>query len=858
MERDHNNIMNISKNTLGKEQMPGARTDNSLIKLLGTSFYSPTRDMVVNSEESEGLSLSDLFEKVDTKCGSSLFGSSGWDLQSHSNGEEEELLRSKQKAVKEAYEKWQGSGRSYVQGDDELLNLSASLSDLCACFTDLINKSNGQFHKYRRASPSKFSNATLQHEIQRLANMRRELLKAHDPKAVRGKTLKVDEKERAQRQKSRSDRSMTVVDAVAANGSRAAGQPAQASKRETPEKNISDITMSPFRSSGLPKIISDITLSPLCMESPQRNLSSALHRALADGTARCLPKESANKCDRVSLHAIQKSELSGPEHHLKKQESCHFSPRKPKRSSVQQVVSKLEGKTNGGRRETLCRPTRKVSSDNPTPNFPELPIDVEDASHEEAVVVCPARPTRRTAVTDSCPLQSGFDDRTILFRRSQSTPVVTAEKAAPPKPPNRDRSPTKTEDSSHGRRKSSEPMLPSPSSPRRIKVDRTIAQSVGAGLFVASNQGSGNPVQGRFKSAKGLMADSKVASPTRLPVEVGKEKFTRMLRKESKSKSSRHLGKSPQATSERQLKDKQKSWRSVAVAASPAKQRKSARRLLHVSSKEDVPHNNETAKAHCGIKSQAYTDSENWKSPRLVSDLTMGRVQQLVSKLNHTDVATSSKGHDAAKRDETPKTPKGKEVLTVESILTPKKKEIVLPHITDCFVRIPSEGNMTSSTSESSRDVAPVTPRRFRTSFTTSNSCRGFYSRCEQDEREAISKEQGQHQHQQKQHKKEQQRDIFLPSLASADESRDYNSKSLHLSLHKVPPMTLRTPNSCRQFFLGDESVSNDSAPVSPRRSAHSPRRWPETHSIARNRSTTGTPRSKRSQFSLQSDEHQY
>jgi len=813
MQMDHNNNnnnnMNISKNALSKEMVPGEEAgshgrhqcaDNSLIKLIGTSFNSPTRDMmVVNSEESKGLlkSLSELFEK-DDESGPSLFGSSRWDLQSHSIGEEEELLRSKQKAVKEAYEKWQGSCRSFDQSDDELLNLSASLSDLCASFTVLMNKSKGQFQKFHRASPSKLSNATLQHEIQRLAKIRRELLKAHAPMAVHGKTLKTVEREHAQRQKSRSDRSITLVDAVAADlGFRAAREQVI----EAPAKNISDITMSSYRGSGLSHSMSDITLSPFGMESQRQNLSSAVRRALADGAAPCLPTETTNKCENVLRHGTQKSEMAGPQH-LKKQQSCDFSPRKPQRSSLREVVNKFEEKTNGGRTDSLCRPTRKVSADNLIPDLmqePEQLIDQEDASHEEAVLVCPSRPTKAAAFMDSCPLQSGFDDRTMLFRRSQSTPVVTAENAAPPKRPSRARSPSKNEDLSHGRSKSSEPMLPSPPSPRRIKAGQAFSQYDDAGLVVASNQDCDKPVSlakvDRLKSAEGLTADSKVPSSRRLHIKAGKEKSSRLLEK------------SPQAKSERQLTEKQKSRQSLAVTESPAKHCKSTRRLKHVSSKEGTSHND---------TQRSSTDSENRERPRLVSDFNMGRVQQLVSKMNHTDTTKSSKRHAATKKVESPKIPLLRtKILKQQSV--PKKKEFVLPSVTDCFIRMPGEGTMTSSASGCSRDVAPVTPRRFPASFTTSNSCRGFNSKCKKDDSEFSSKEQ-----QQQQQLKREQKDIVLPSLAAADDSRDY-SKSPHLSPRKLPPTMLRTSNSCRQFFIDDESINNDCAPVSPRRSTHSP-----------------------------------
>ena len=125
-----------------------------------------------------------------------------------------------------------------------------------------------------------------------------------------------------------------------------------------------------------------------------------------------------------------------------------------------------------------------------------------------------------------------------------------------------------------------------------------------------------------------------------------------------------------------------------------------------------------------------------------------------------------------------------------------------------------SEGTI-STNSGSSRDVAPVSPRRFRAAFSTSNSCRGFNSKCEQDAKEASFPE--------KQKLENKPEDIVLPILAAANDSRDYTD-SPYFSPRK-PSLSLQTSKSMRHVLIDDGSVSKDTAPVSPRRTSQSPRR---------------------------------
>ena len=155
--------------------------DNSLVKLLGT----PTRSLDTQATESGDSclrSLSDLFEMEDDEGGLDVFGESRSDIHAHSDnddddeGKDRRSVRSKESTVKLAHEKWQGSCRSFDRTDDDLLNLSASLSDLCASFTDLMSRNRGQFQKYHRTGPAKLSNMTLQHEIQRLAKTRQDFV----------------------------------------------------------------------------------------------------------------------------------------------------------------------------------------------------------------------------------------------------------------------------------------------------------------------------------------------------------------------------------------------------------------------------------------------------------------------------------------------------------------------------------------------------------------------------------------------------------------------------------------------------------------------------------------------------------
>ena len=126
------------------------------------------------------------------------------------------------------------------------------------------------------------------------------------------------------------------------------------------------------------------------------------------------------------------------------------------------------------------------------------------------------------------------------------------------------------------------------------------------------------------------------------------------------------------------------------------------------------------------------------------------------------------------------------------------RKEIVVPAIVD-FKRMPSEGAM-STHSGSSRDIAPVTPRRFRRAFTTSNSCKGFNAKCDEDDNGAKNKD-----------------DIVLPGLAAANDARDYSEvKSPYLSPLKRSKLPMKQSQSCRHFVVSDDS--KDTAPVSPRR----------------------------------------
>lgn len=127
------------------------------------------------------------------------------------------------------------------------------------------------------------------------------------------------------------------------------------------------------------------------------------------------------------------------------------------------------------------------------------------------------------------------------------------------------------------------------------------------------------------------------------------------------------------------------------------------------------------------------------------------------------------------------------------------RKEIVVPAIVD-FKRMPSEGAM-STHSGSSRDIAPVSPRRFRRAFTTSNSCIGFNAKCDEEDHGAKNKDE----------------DIVLPGLAAANDARNYSGvKSPYLSPRKKSKLLMKQSQSCRHFVVSDDS--KDTAPVSPRR----------------------------------------
>ena len=219
----------------------------------------------------------------------------------------------------------------------------------------------------------------------------------------------------------------------------------------------------------------------------------------------------------------------------------------------------------------------------------------------------------------------------------------------------------------------------------------------------------------------------------------------------------------------------------------------------------------EAFKYHRGFQPGS-ADSMPWESPRRVSDISIGYADRTVSKRSHVLPTTVGRANKTKNQD-SPNKPGRPSASKSPTKRTPGRNEIVLPGIDSCFVRMPSEGTM-STTSGSSRDIAPVSPRRFRASFTTSKSCRGFNSKCEQDAKEANVTERN---------STNEQVDIILPILAAPNDSRDY-SDSPHLSPRKAM-LSLRTSNSCRQFFIDDESIGNDSAPVSPRRTPQSPMR---------------------------------
>ena len=749
---------------------PMSDHDNALIKML-TPLNRSHDQVAAEPGDSFIRSLSELFG---SGGGLDLFGESVSEHHGHFDA-----VPSRQSF---SNGQWQGSCKSFNTTDDELLDLSSSLSDLCTSFSDLMSRSKGHFQKNHRMGAAHRSSVTLRHEIHRLAKARKQLAMANDPNAVYGESPTTGDRQQHKR--------------------RDLDSRAEDMQRVPSVKNISDINMSPFRGSGLTNSISDITMSPFVEKSSRRTVLKSVHRALAEGNAPTLPTQTAmNKCDHVLLHGTQKSIAAGPQY-LAKQISGDFSPRKPTRSNQPETVTKLEETSQRiGSKDYLCPPTRRLSTDDlsfiaPAETWPLI----DDASHGEAVVVCPSRPMKNdAAVLDSCPLQTGFIDRFALFRRSQSTPVVTAASVSPPKQPSRAQSPSRTaEESSCSRSKSSEAFLPSPSSPARKKINTALVKT--------SKQDSGKRRQSNgVKSVKELSDQTKTPSG-RVLAKPSAWKSTRKL-SELASRSERHLENLPQGKHERPLKESQKSRRSFDVSESLEKSRHSTRRLQCGMSNEGSTHDKETRPFHGCIQSAGSPDRKPCESPRLVSDISIGNVDHMTARSGQSDAEPTVNARKV--------TPRASSAFKLTTNASMEHKEIVLPGINKCFVRVPSEGTM-SNNSGNSRDVAPVSPRRFRAAFSTSNSCRGFNSKCEQDAKQASSPEN------QKLEKK--QEDIVLPVLAAANDARDYTD-SPYFSPRK-PSLSLRTSQSMRHCLMDNGSVSKDAAPVSPRRtSQQSPRR---------------------------------
>jgi len=726
------------------EAAPGT----SLFKLLsGSSTDLLAAPQSAAAADNDGLikSLSDLFAGEDS--GLIVFGASKGELQD----DDGEHFKSKQQQQQQEtiYSKWHGSSQNFdSSGNTELSSFGSPRN----------NKSAQLFPAYNpKISPTKLSNMTLKNEIQRMTQVRQQLSKHRNPLVVHsGSSSPVKP---PQRQKS----VLNEEKQKASTSSKLAVASPNKGQREPPSRNISDITMSPYRGSGLSvDSISDITLSPfsggggLAQQQQQRRMPSELQRAVieegpvlptAEGEQPAAAAAVSNKCDHVLLHGTQKSELAGPEY-LTKQKSCDFSPRKPTRSQNNNATSagsKFDDAGSSDGPPMRC-PIRRVSSDKILPDLwgdeADPVVDVEDQSHGEVVVVCPTPPSKRI-LSDSCPLETGFHDHSMCFHRSQSTPIVTTSAefcTAPPKRPTRTRSKTANQSPLKTRCRSSDAVLPSPTvtSPRG-KVSKAIMmlETAGAGKLFASDH-------------------AKTTSPP----------------KSSRSKSVRQLIKSPQRKSQKQLGE-QRSRRSV-IDSWGASTR------------------------HLQGKRPSIGDSSASVSQQIE------RVAKLLS--DSSEILNEATKEVAKECGQEPKTPAA------------QKRQIVLPGITDSFERAQSEGTM-STASGSSRDIAPVSPRRFRASFTTSNSCRGFNTRCNDDEK----KEEKQQQQRQQEQPMTKKQDIVLPVLADTGDKRDYSPRSF-LSPRKVS-IPLRTSNSCRQFFFDDESLSKDTAPVSPRRVSRSPRK---------------------------------
>jgi len=819
---------------------------SSLLKKMGNNSRCRTSPA---DPENFLKSLSELFADED-EGDLELFGDSrNEDLSLSSSVDGDEVLRTKQKAIKKANEKWHGSCQSFSPDDDLVINFNASVNELWASFNDLLKKGQGQNNSTN--SPVKLSNKMLKSKFQRLKAIRRELMEANgsDPLLVHGKTSNGFQRSRP-KQNHRSEKSPNAR--VSGEGEKQAKEDSASSsqnQRESLSQNISVVPMTPCRGAGLSMSISDITMSPFSGSSPKETIHQA-------GRQRSAAVPDANKCDQVLLHGTQRA-LGGPMH-LTKQQSCDFSPRKPTRIWNEDLSSRFD----------------EMKSIDPL----FLDEDIHDASHEEAVVVCPS-PRRKTAI-DSCPLESGFDDRLSRFRRSLSTPIITSTNAsAPPKRPSRAQSPTGAkEQSAHSRSKSSEAVLPSPVTPREEMVCNTVAKAVDPEklpkpilLPLVETKGSAEPLslakRGRSKS-KGMLADSKASTPASRHSESDKLRSPRKL-KDSQSTSIRSVyGKlctqeSSQRKSMSNVNGQQKSRRLMQEARAEPSQpstldRRSTRRLLDSPRSEHGPGKDVSTQKRrsrsrapqvarqpsSGVdNAESKNSSENSDKRRPSnSPKRMSRVQRIVSLMNHnktpdgyvrredssdkqSNEAESSALH-ATQRDNSALPSLLKSKINIGEEIKPSKddrsaiapvrseddlnsytapamlqgrKEIVVPAIVD-FKRMPSEGAM-STHSGSSRDIAPVTPRRFRRAFTTSNSCKGFNAKCDEEDHGAKTMDE----------------DIVLPGLAAANDARDYSGvKSPYLSPRKISKLLMKQSQSCRHFVVSDDS--KDTAPVSPRR----------------------------------------
>lgn len=670
--------------------------------------------------------------------------------------------------------KWQGSCQSFNGNGSYLLNLSCSVSELNASFSESAQKLNSRKQKTNAFKAA--SKTSLKEEMEMQGRMRKKMAASIDHKPnyfLRVPKLTHGGVGRLQKQESFLQRQMPFIGAPDRETTSPDGEPSSSGDSagiEGPVRSIK-VMQFPFAKS---RVISAASTEAAVASpegdsfTPRKSFRGAVNEMIGRFENY---KESENRVFSTSTPVGHWESSERGNDPARKRADSSDSPQRP---------SRQKSKRN-------CLDTVTC-----TPVSPAASLD--DISYGEAVVVAPSSPGRGLELFDSCPLVSGVDVKGATEHRRSKSSLGGAESDAAPKRPNRARSPTtSTRNEGAGKQTAA-------SSPGRCPVALSTRNQPSEGDIMISSRAAKQNVaaslQYKSKSVRGLQE---------------KSRSVRKLNKSLESFGSRGSG------DKGERKSKESKSRSIfKVKESPSNLKKETSTLcssgmLEMNTRQPDSTNMANIfpirrNSGAPVSSRDITTTKN--TDKTVSSHSIGNIAT-----NALDLRTADSLQNDVQTVYTTASPRRvrkafKTSPSCKTLDTGALSKIALPSLIEFHATLSEQKKRPScngvpqsplkfppqvfkSSTMCDKGIATVSSRRPRKDFQTSASCKQFRN---------IS-------------------DISLPPLESfhAAPTRTVEPKgAIPLSPRKSPPRIFKPSSSCRGLNFKDDE--RDSPPISPRR----------------------------------------